>query len=111
MVCTESDLHNFADDNTISAISDTITGLVNSLTDKANKVVNWFHVNKMIVNPEKFIAILFTKSKENTARYPIILRGHEIESEDLVTLLGVTTDYKLSLKITSNSFVKELLHS
>ena len=49
----------------------------------------------MIVNPEKFKAILLTKSKENTAGYPIILRGHKIESEDLVTLLGVAIDYKL----------------
>ena len=94
----QSDLHNFADDNTISAISDTVSGLVNSLTDKANKAVDWFHVNKMIVNPEKFKAILLTKSKENTAGYPIIIRGHEIESEDLVTLLGVTTYYKLSFE-------------
>ena len=86
----QSDLHNFADDNTISTISDTVSGLVNCLTDKANNVVDWFHVNKMIVNPEKFKAILLTKSKENTAGYLITLRGHEIESEDLVTLLGVT---------------------
>ena len=36
-------------------------------------------------------------------RYPTILRGHTIESEDLVTLLsagelGVTIDYKLSFE-------------
>ena len=49
----------------------------------------------MIVSPEKFKAILLTKSKENIAGYPIMLKGHEIESEDLVTLLGVTIDYKL----------------
>ena len=79
----QSDLHNFADDNTISAISDTVSGLVNSLTNKANKAVDWFHINRMIVNPEKFKSILLTKSKENTAGYPIILRGHEIEPEDL----------------------------
>ena len=94
----QSDLHNFADDNTISTISDTISSLVNSPTNKANKAVDWFHVNRMIVNPEKFKAILLTKGKENTAGYPIILRGHEIESEDLVTLLGVTIDYKLSFE-------------
>ena len=40
--------------------------LSNSLANKANKAVDWFHVNKMIVNPEKFKAILLTKSKENT---------------------------------------------
>ena len=48
----QSDLHIFADDNTISAISDTVSGLINSLTDKANKAVDWFHVNNMIVNPK-----------------------------------------------------------
>ena len=36
----QSDLHNFADDNTISAIFDTVSGLVNSLTDKTNKAVD-----------------------------------------------------------------------
>ena len=49
----QSDLHNFADDNTISAISDTVSDLLYSLTDKADKAVDWFHVNKMIINPEK----------------------------------------------------------
>ena len=43
-------------------------------------------------------AILLTKSKRNTAGYPVMFRGHEIESEDLVILLGVTTDYKLSFE-------------
>ena len=32
----KSDLYNFADDNIISAISDTVSGLVNSLTNKAS---------------------------------------------------------------------------
>ena len=84
-----------ADDDTVSAISDTISDLVDSLINKANKAVDWFHVNKMIVNPEKFKAILFTKSKENTSGYPIALRRHEIKSEEPVTSVGVTTDYKL----------------
>ena len=52
----------------------------------------------MMVNPEKSKASLLTKSKDNTAGYPIILRGHEIESEDLVTLLGIAIDYKLSFE-------------
>ena len=72
----QSDFRNFADDNTISAISDTVSSLVNSLTDKANKAVDWFHINKIIVNPEKFKAILLTKRKKNTTGYPIIFRGH-----------------------------------
>ena len=59
----QSDLHNFADDSTTSAISDTVSDLVNSLTDKANMAVDWYHVNNMIVNPEKFKAILLTHKK------------------------------------------------
>ena len=39
-------------DNTISAISDTVLDLVNSLTDKANKAVDWSHVNKMIARTQ-----------------------------------------------------------
>ena len=49
-------------------------------------------------------AILLTKSKGNTAGFPIMFRGHEIESEDLVTLLDVTIDYKLS----SENHIQEL---
>ena len=57
----QSDLHTmFADDNTICAISNAILSLVTSLIDKANKVADWFHVNKMIVNLKKFKAILLT---------------------------------------------------
>ena len=48
----QSDLHNFADDNTISVISDTVSDLVNSLTDKVNKAVDWSDVNKMIVRTQ-----------------------------------------------------------
>ena len=52
----------------------------------------------MIVNSEKFKAILLTNSKENTAGYSVILRGHQIKSEDVATSLGVTIDYKLSFE-------------
>ena len=44
----QSDLHNFADNNTISVISDTVSDLANSLTNIANKTIDSFHVNKMI---------------------------------------------------------------
>ena len=52
----------------------------------------------MIVNPGKLKAILFQKNKRNTSEYPIVLTGHEIKTQESVTLLGVTIDYKLSFK-------------
>ena len=52
----------------------------------------------MIVNPGKFKAILLQKNKRNTSEYPIVLTGHEIKTQESVTLLGVTIDYKLSFE-------------
>ena len=87
---------NHADDNTISAVGSTIPDLVDSLTEKSNLAIDWFHTNSMIVNPDKFKAIVLTKSKQDTSGIPIGLRGHCIDSQNTVTLLGITIDCKLS---------------
>ena len=52
----------------------------------------------MIVNPGKFKAILLQKNKRNTSEHPIVLTDHEIKTQESVTLLGVTIDYKLSFE-------------
>ena len=52
----------------------------------------------MIVNPGKFKAILLQRNKRNTSEYPIELTGHEINTQESVTLLRVTIDYKLSFE-------------
>ena len=94
----QNDLHNFEDDNTISAVGSTIPDLVDSLTEKSNLSIDWFHTNSMIVNPDKCKAIVLTKSKQDTSGIPIGLRGHCIDSQNTVTLLGITIDCKLSFK-------------
>ena len=65
-----------ADDNTISAVGSTVPDLVDSLTEKSNLAIDWFHTNSMIVNPDKFKAFVLTKSKQDTSGIPIGLRGH-----------------------------------
>ena len=60
---TSSDLHNFADDNTIAAMGETIQDSVNILQDeseKANQMVG-SDINDMIANPEKLEAIILSK--------------------------------------------------
>ena len=52
----------------------------------------------MTVNPVKFKAILLQKNRRNTSEYPIVLTGHQMKTQESVTLLGVTTDYKLSFE-------------
>ena len=93
----QNDLHNFADNNTISAVSQTISDLIHSLTVKSNLAVDWFHWNSMIVNPDKFKAIVLTKARQDTSGISISLRDHCITSEESVSLLGIIIDCRLSV--------------
>ena len=65
----ENDLHNFSDDNTVSAVSETVPELINSLTLKSNLAINWFQTNSVIVNPDKFKAIILTKTNKTPLQY------------------------------------------
>ena len=55
------ELRTFADDNTITSLSDTLSQLIKDLQSEANKVTNWFKMNNMIANPEKFQTITIDK--------------------------------------------------
>ena len=61
-----SELYNFADDNTISTASKNMSNLIQTLEKESETAVDWFNQNKMIVNPEKFQAMLLEKRNENT---------------------------------------------
>ena len=56
-----SDLYNFADDNTVTAVAKTIQGLINSLEVTTSNAIEWMKNNDMIANPDKFKAIVLTK--------------------------------------------------
>ena len=56
-----SDLHNFADDNTVTAVAETIRDLINSPDVETRNAIEWIKDNDMIANPNKFKAIVLTK--------------------------------------------------
>ena len=56
-------LHNFANDNTLSVFAQTILELIDILQSGSKIVIDGFKNNKMIVNPDKFQAILLHKRK------------------------------------------------
>ena len=62
-----SDLHNFADNNTVTAVAEAIQDLINILEVKASNIIEWMKDNDMITNPNKFKAIVLTKTDHNTA--------------------------------------------
>ena len=90
-----SNLYNFADDNTISAISKSETDLIKTEYE-SNIAVKWFRENKMIVNSDKFQAMFLEKRNENSNFCNLQIDNNEIETTNSVKLLGITIDSKLN---------------
>ena len=44
-----TDMHNFADDNTISAFANSIPDLISILEEGSDKAIKWFNQNEMIL--------------------------------------------------------------
>ena len=58
-------IHNYADDNTLTSSSNSIANLVKDLENDANIAISWLRNNKMIANPDKFQCIILSKNKYN----------------------------------------------
>ena len=59
----KSDLHNCTNDNTITATCNTLTGLWKTLEKESESAVGRFKRNEMIVNADKFQAIILNKKE------------------------------------------------
>ena len=55
---TKTDLLNCADDNTITATERTTESPLSTLETESQAAIEWFRLNEMIVNPEKFQTIV-----------------------------------------------------
>ena len=94
-LCIEkSDLHNFADDNAITATCNTLRGLLKTLEQESESAVGCFKQNKIIVNADKFQAMILNK-KESEAKYKTIIDNNDIESTKFVKLLGIIINDRL----------------
>ena len=89
-------MFNYADDNTISAFSNSIPHLQLLLEAETKKALKWLGDNKMIANPEKFHCIILTKDKALNSDIEIKIGDKRIKSEKSVRLLGVTIDNQLN---------------
>ena len=61
-----SNLHNFADDNTLSDNADCMEELIIKLEELSDNATDWMDNNYMIANPSKFHALLLTKYRGDT---------------------------------------------
>ena len=70
---TNANIHNYADDNTITSFANSIQGLIKTLESESNIAISWLEKNNMIANPEKFHSIIVTKNRKDTSDIKIII--------------------------------------
>ena len=99
---------NFVDDNTISAAENTIKKLIFTLEQNCQAATDWFRINKMIVNPDKFQAIVVKKNCRMKDSYALNINKQTINSENCVKLLGIEIDNTLSFEKRKNSELQGL---
>ena len=57
-----SDIHNFSDDNTITAICKHINDFLHTSKKEVEQAIDWFNNNHATANPEKFQTIVLSKA-------------------------------------------------
>ena len=89
-----SDIHNFADDNTITVTFVNLTSPCRTLEKESELAIEWFKNNSMIANLDKFQALIFSKSATDVT-HKFRIYDIEIETTKSVKLLGVEIDYQI----------------
>ena len=66
-------MNNFADDNTLYAWEETVFKLIDSLESESNIAIDCFTKNEMIIDPDKFQAIILDRKKSNLTNIPLTI--------------------------------------
>ena len=88
----ETEICNFADDNTIYVCDSSIETVKCKLISEVKNITNWLQLNSLVANPSKF-QIMFLGVK-NLVKLEI--NGKQLSSKNDITLLGITIDNKIN---------------
>ena len=91
----KSDLHHFADDNTIAVTCKNLNNLLRTFEQESESALDWFRTNNMIANPDRFHAII-NKRRKNAITHKLKIYNNEIETIKSVKLLDIEIDNQLS---------------
>ena len=92
-------MHNFADDNILSAWAETVSKLINTLESESNIAIDRFTKNEMIIDPGKSQAIILDKKKPNLTNIPLAIDNQTTKSVPPVELLEIHLDDKLNFNL------------
>ena len=96
MIIEESDICNFADDDTLYSCGETLTEIKENLISDTEIILNWFRLTFLKANLGKFqFMILEDKSHH---KHVLKINSIKVEVSDDVFLLGTTIDKELTFK-------------
>lgn len=93
----ESDVCNFADDNTLYSCGTKIAQILDPLKQDTKSLLMWFESNQLGANPDKFKLMFLGIPKSE--QYELVIHNHVIKPSDYVKLLGITIDSKLKFDL------------
>ena len=97
-----SEICNFADDNTVYSCGTSISEMTKNLENDLNTLLNWFYANGMVANPDKFQFMFLGLHEKHKLRLNI--EGIKISATKNVKILGIEIDNQLRF----NKHVKTL---
>ena len=96
----------FADDTTLLHSHKNLRYLKWAVEDDLNRLMDWFKANKLTLNLDKTVCILFS-NQSKTQDITLNIGTYKLQSSDIVKFLGVWIDKKLTWnKHTSTLIVK-----
>ena len=95
----QANLHNYADNNTITYFSKSLSCLKTLLENESAEGINWLKQNNMLVNPKK-IQVLFLSRKKELIRSDMSLNinSNSMICSNWVNLLGIKIDNSLNFE-------------
>ena len=88
----DSEICNFADDNTLYTCAKSVDNVLSTLKDEVEDIIYWFEINSLAANPAKF-QVMLLGAKEHISHFRI--GNISVEIKDYVKLLGIHIDNKL----------------
>ena len=96
MIIEQSDICNFADDNTLYSCGERLTEIKENLVSDTKRILNWFRLNSLKANPGKFQFMMLGDKSHH--KHILKINLIKVEASDDILLLGITIDKKLTFK-------------
>ena len=99
-IIKETDICNFADDNTIYSSAKSMDEVLNNLTFDLENIMKWFKLNHLVANPDKFQMMILGSVKQtlDLEKVAINVDGVSIKPTNEVKLLGISFDRELNFR-------------